>query len=211
MADAGLLKCRADELETARLAAEASNRAESEFLANISHELRTPMNGAIGMTDLTLASELTPEQRQDLETVKESAESLLKLLNDLLDFSKMEAGKLELERIPFSLRHTLGLASKPLAILAQRKELEFHCEAPAGVPDAVVGDPERVRQVLMDVQMPVMRGIEATAILRRRRGERHAHAARKSPNKPGRIKHRGARTPACCVETLLDACCGDVE
>lgn len=83
LADSELLKVRAEELERARLAAEASSRAKSEFLANISHELRTPMNGVIGMTDLTLASDLTPEQRQDLQVVKSSAESLLKLLNEI--------------------------------------------------------------------------------------------------------------------------------
>jgi CheY-like chemotaxis protein len=109
------------------------------------------MNGVIGMTDLTLASDLTPEQRQDLQTVKESAESLLKLLNEVLDFSKIEAGKLELETISFSLRHVLDLASRPLAILAHGKGLAFRCEAAPDVPDAVMGDPERLRQILVNL------------------------------------------------------------
>src|SRR5882724_970176 len=151
LSDAALLKVRAAELETARLAAEASNRAKSEFLANISHELRTPMNGVIGMTDLTLASDLTPEQKQNLQMVKSSAESLLKLLNDLLDYSKVEAGKLELEEIPFSLRQTLDMAAKPLSILARGKGLHFHCEAPEEVPDVLIGDPERLRQILVNL------------------------------------------------------------
>ena len=151
LADSELLKVRAEELERARLAAEASSRAKSEFLANISHELRTPMNGVIGMTDLTLASDLTPEQRQDLQVVKSSAESLLKLLNELLDYSKVEAGKLEIERIPFSLRQTMDVAAKPLSILARSKGLSFHCEAPEEVPDALIGDPERVRQILVNL------------------------------------------------------------
>ncbi len=146
-----LLKERAEELEKAKLAAEASSRFKSEFLANISHELRTPMNGVIGLTDLTLAGDLTPEQRQDLQLVKSSAESLLKLLNDLLDYSKVEAGKLELEQIPFSLRQTLDLAAKPLSILARGKGLHFHCETLEEVPGVLIGDPERLRQILVNL------------------------------------------------------------
>src|SRR5262245_22900918 len=121
LADGELLKVKAEELEKARAAAEASSKAKSDFLANISHELRTPINGVIGMTEMTLETDLTADQRQDLETVKSSAESLLKLLNDLLDFSKIEAGKFDLENIPFSLSRTLDLAAKPQAILARRK------------------------------------------------------------------------------------------
>src|SRR6267142_1182254 len=109
------------------------------------------MNGVIGMTDLTLASDLTPEQKQNLQMVKSSAESLLKLLNDLLDYSKVEAGKLELEEIPFSLRQTLDMAAKPLSILARGKGLHFHCETPEEVPDVLIGDPERLRQILVNL------------------------------------------------------------
>src|SRR5262245_6073251 len=151
LAASELLKERAEELEKAKLVAEASSRAKSEFLANISHELRTPMNGVIGMTDLTLASDLTPEQRQNLQMVKSSAESLLKLLNELLGYSKVEAGKLELEEIPFSPRQTLDMAAKPQAILARGKGLQFHCETPDEVPDVLIGDPERLRQILVNL------------------------------------------------------------
>src|SRR5262249_8540115 len=151
LAASELLKQRAEELERAKLWGEASSRAKSEFLANISHELRTPMNGVIGMTDLTLASDLTLEQKQNLQMVKSSAESLLKLLNDLLDYSKMEAGKLELEEIPFSLRQTLDMAAKPLAVLARGKGLQFHCETADEVPDVLMGDPERLRQILVNL------------------------------------------------------------
>ena len=155
LADGELLKRRADELEKARQAAEASSRAKGEFLANISHELRTPMNGVIGMTELTLASDLAEEQRQDLEMVKSSAESLLKLLNDLLDYSKIEAGKLELETIPFSLRHTMDVAVRPLAILARRKGLDFtarrrggsrRTDRRSGAPSPDSGESDRQRR-----------------------------------------------------------------
>jgi len=151
LTDGELLKEKAEELEKARLAAEASNRAKGEFLANISHELRTPMNGVIGMTELTLASDLNPQQRDDLETVKSSAESLLRLLNDLLDYSKIDAGKIELENISFSLRHTIDTALKPLAILARRKGLEFQWRTPDEIPDLLIGDPERLRQILVNL------------------------------------------------------------
>ena len=151
LSDRQLLKIRAEELERATLAAEASNRAKSEFLANISHELRTPMNGVIGITDLTLDTELTAYQRENLRTVKSSAALLLTLLNDLLDFSKIEAGKIELETIPFSLRELLDVVTKPLAALARAKGLDFRWEAPPHTPDELIGDPQRLRQILVNL------------------------------------------------------------
>jgi signal transduction histidine kinase len=145
------LQAANEKLQAAKDKAEEMARLKGEFLANMSHELRTPLNGILGMTDAVLDTELAPEQREFLMIAKSSADSLLKIINDVLDFSKLDARKVSLNWIEFDLEQALGETVKSLSFLAGQKGIDLRCQIEPDVPKVVVGDPRAVRQVLINL------------------------------------------------------------
>src|SRR5262249_17385885 len=165
------------ELRRAKELAEDANRTKDRFLANVSHEIRTPMNAILGMTELVLESQLSEDQRHSFSTVKSASENLLVIIDDLLDFSKIEAGKVELVLSSFSLRTLVCDALRTVAIRAHGKGLELLADVDPEVADEVVGDPVRLRQILLNLVGNALKFTE--------RGEVEVTV---EPDEPGRVR-----------------------